>query len=106
MTESYYADRVTMMYAAGDDADALMVHEVTIEPVARKFESVDFQTIAWCPDDESAQFILDALLMAAANKAMLKALVALEEAVFGTDRSAQREAGYDARAAIKQATGD
>ena len=111
-TEMYCADRVTTLYAAGDDADAFVVSEVTIEPVARKSESVDFQTIAWCPDGESADLILDALLMAAANKQVLQALELAEATIERLTRldSAKRhsvQGTFDViRTALKAAKGD
>lgn len=57
----YYSDRVTVWYVSPSPDDELMVHEVTLEPVNREFESVDFDTVAWCPDQASADMIRAAL---------------------------------------------
>ena len=59
--KKYYADRVTVMYVSPSQDDEIMVYEVTLEPDERVFESVDFDTLAWCPDQQSATEIAAAL---------------------------------------------
>ncbi len=59
--KTFYSDRVTVLYVAPGDSDSMVVYEVTYEDVCRENESVDFETWAWCPDQESADKIAKAL---------------------------------------------
>lgn len=59
--EKFYSDRVTEIFMAPGPEDSIIVYEVTLEDTRRKSESVDFETFAWCPDQDSANRIANAL---------------------------------------------
>ena len=66
MKTKFYSDRVTTIYTAKPDqtrfeAAEIVVYGVTLEPIARESEPVDFCILAWCLDQESADFIARAL---------------------------------------------
>ena len=58
---SHYSDRVTTFYASGPESDAIIFHKITVEPETRRFESVDFETIALVFDQDDADKIRRAL---------------------------------------------
>lgn len=59
---TFYADRATILFAAGEDADSFVTNEVTIEDRSGEPDRLaDFETIAWCPNQEAADKVARAL---------------------------------------------